>query len=71
MMEDGLDCLEVSGKTIKSLKLYESDGGGCEVLLDFTDGTSFSCCMESRSNWKASLFRSGGGTPEVLRDYQI
>ena len=69
-MADGyIECLELAGKTVESLRLYRDNGESHEVLIDFTDGTSFNCCLEVKSSAKASLFRSGIGTPEVLREY--
>jgi hypothetical protein len=70
-MEEPVECAEVSGKTVKVLKLYESEHEGYELLIEFTDGTSFSCCLETRHSIKASLFRGGIGTPHVVRDYAI
>ena len=64
-----VDCPEVVGKTVKSLKLHSSAAGDVEVMIDFTDGTSFSSSFESRSELKASLIRTGIGTPEVLKNY--
>jgi hypothetical protein len=71
MSEDCLECLELAGKTIKSLRLYKNSDQGNEVVIDLTDGTSFSCCLETKSTLSASLFRSGAGTPDVLRNYEL
>jgi hypothetical protein len=64
-----VDCPEVIGKTIKSLKLYSSDTNEAEILIEFTDGTSFSSSLGSRLTLKMSLIRTGIGTPEVLKNY--
>jgi hypothetical protein len=68
---DCLECPEVAGKTVKWLRFYGNDQGENELLIEFADGTSFSCCLESKSNLKATVFRSTAGTPEVLREYKI
>ncbi len=69
MSNDCLECPELAGKTIKSLRLYKNSDQGNEVVIDLTDGTSFSCCLETKSTLAAILFRFCVGTPEVLRSY--
>jgi hypothetical protein len=71
MTDNCVDCPEVAGKTIKSLKFYEDRGDGCETLIEFTDGTSFSSCVSLQANVKGTLFRGGVGTPEIIRDYEV
>ena len=69
-MTDGyIDCPEIVGKVVKSLKLYPGHGDGPELLIDFEDGTSFSCAVENKPSVTASLIRGGVGGPNVLRDY--
>jgi len=63
------ECSEAVGKTIQNLRVYQH-GDGNEVLLEFTDGTSLSCSIETRSRLTASLFRPSAGTPEVIRTYR-
>ena len=70
MADDCVECPELSGKTIKSLRLYKNSDQGNEVIIDLTDGTSFSCCLETKSTLSATLFRSCIGTPEVLHNYE-
>jgi hypothetical protein len=64
-----VECIEIAGKTVGNLKVYEDQNDECEVVIEFTDGTTFSCAMERRSSIKSVLFRGGVGTPEILRDY--
>jgi hypothetical protein len=64
-----VDCKEVIGKTVSSLRLYPSDSGSVEIVIEFADGTSFSSSYESHSVLKASLIRTGIAAPEVLRTY--
>ena len=69
MPSQNVECPEVVGKTVKSLKLYSTDKSDAEIMIEFTDGTTFSSSYESRSVLKASLIRTGIGTLEVLKDY--
>lgn len=71
MARDYLECPEVAGKTVKSLKLYEDDAEGCETLIEFTDGTSFSSSVCHQPAVKGTLFESGAGTPKVIRNYEL
>jgi hypothetical protein len=63
-----LDCPEVIGKTVKSLRLH-SNANSQEILIEFGDGTSFSASCESRVEAKASLIRTGTSAPEILKTY--
>jgi hypothetical protein len=70
--KDYVECAEVAGKTIKTLKIYKDDVDGCETLIEFTDGTSFSSSVCYKPEVKGTLFKGGGaGTPQVLRDYEL
>ena len=71
MTRDYLECPEVVGKTIKSLKLYEDDTEGCETLIEFTDGTSFSSSVCYQPAVKGTLFEACAGTPKVIRNYEL
>lgn len=71
MPRDHVECAEVVGKIIKTLNVYEDDVDGCETLIEFTDGTSFSCCVCNEPKAKAVLFKGGIGTPEIIRDYKV
>jgi hypothetical protein len=69
--KDFVECPEVAGKTIKSLKIYEDDIEGCETLIEFTDGTSFSSSVSYQPTVKGTLFEGGAGTPKIIRDYEL
>jgi hypothetical protein len=71
MQEDYVECPELSGKTIRSLRIYKDTGDGSDVQIELTDGTSFSCCLCHQPTVKASLYRGGVGTPETIRSYEI
>jgi hypothetical protein len=64
-----LDCPEVIGKTVKSLRLHSNANSLEEILIEFGDGTSFSASCESRVEAKASLIRTGTSAPEILKTY--
>ena len=64
-----IDCPEIVGKTVSSLKFHATDCDKVEIVMEFTDGTSFSSAYESRAVHKAVLIRTGVGTPEVLKTY--
>lgn len=66
MKRDIVECPELAGKVISRLSLYPSNIGEQEIMIDFTDGTSFSCAFEAHTNTKASLIRTGNGVPETL-----
>lgn len=64
-----VDCQELVGKTVSSLKLYPTDTGTAEIVIEFADGTSFFSSCETRVTLKASLMRTGTATPEILKSY--
>jgi len=66
-----VECPEVAGKTIKSVKIYEDDTDGYETLIEFTDGTSFSSSICFQSAVKGVLFEGGTGTPKIIRNYEL
>lgn len=71
MPRDVVECAEVAGKTIKSLKIYEDPIDGCETLIEFTDGTSFSSSVCYQATVKGTLFQGGVGTPKIIRNYEV
>ena len=70
MKDSYVECPELSGKTIQSLRLYK-DSDATEIQIQFTDGTSFACSVCHSAAVTASLFKGGVGTPEILRTYQV
>jgi hypothetical protein len=71
MQQDYVECSELSGKTIRSLRIYKDTGDGTDIQIELTDGTSFSCCLSNEPAVKASLYRGGVGTPETLHSHEI
>lgn len=71
MTADYVECPEVSGKTIHSLRIYKDSGDGTELQIDMTDGTTFSFNLLVKPLLEASVIRAGVGEPEVLRKYDL
>ena len=71
MMTDFVECPEVSGKTIQSLRIFKDTGDGTALQIDLTDGTSFSCFLSVKTIVEAEVIRSGVGEPEVLHKYNL
>jgi len=71
MQDDYIECPELLGKTIQTLRIHRNPGDGTNLQIELTDGTSFSCCLSNQPTVKASLYRGGVGTPETLGSYEI
>jgi len=68
---DFVECPELAGKTIKTLRIYKDAGDGNELQIDLTDGTSFNCCFSVKTNIEASMLRPGPGEPEAIHKYDL
>jgi hypothetical protein len=66
-----LECSDLSGKTIQSLRIHQDAGDGTEIQIDLTDGTSFACCVSHSPNMTAFRYKGGVGTPTVLHKYEL
>ncbi len=64
-----IDCKEVAGKVVQSLRIFEDGSDGPEVSIDFEDGSNFNACLGVRMTLEAKLTRDEGGQPQVLQDY--
>jgi hypothetical protein len=71
MQEDYVECPELSGKTIQTLRIHKDTREGTDVQIDLTDGTSFTCSFCHQPAVRASLYKCGVGTPETIRNYEI
>jgi aerobic-type carbon monoxide dehydrogenase small subunit (CoxS/CutS family) len=71
MQEDYVECSELSGRTIRTLRIYKDSGDGTDVQIELTDGTSFSCSFCHQPAVKAFLYRGGVGTPQTIRSYEV
>ena len=70
MAAGSFECPELVGKTIQALRVSENPDHDNEVVIEFTDGTAFSCSLETKCITTAMLFRPTAGTPEILRNYR-
>jgi hypothetical protein len=71
MKEGCVECPELAGKTIRTLRIYKDCGEGTEMQIDLTDGTSFSCSLSHQPTVKAALYRGGVGGPDIIHDYDV
>lgn len=71
MRDDYVECPQLSGKTIQSLRIYKDTGDGTELLIDLTDGTSFTFTLCMKPTAEAAHIRSGVGEPEILHRYEL
>ncbi len=70
MEQNYVECQELSGKTIQTLRIYRDTGDGTDVQIELTDGTSFTCSLSHEPTVRASLYKGGVGTPQTIRDYE-
>ena len=66
-----IECPDLSGKIIQTLNIFRDLADGTEIQINFTDGTSFVCCVETRTKLEADLFVCGAGEPEILTKYDF
>jgi hypothetical protein len=71
MQDEFIECPEVVGKTITSLRIHKDTGDGTNIQIDLADGTTFTCCLAIRPDVSATLYKGGVGTPEILESYKI
>ncbi len=71
MNEGFIECPEVVGKKIESLRIYKDSGEGTEVQIDFPDGTSFNFTISMTPKIEAAVIRPGIGPPEILHQYEL
>ena len=64
-----MECKELAGKVVETLTLYEKSDYGSEVVIEFTDGTTFNVCLRIESFIEAKHLSKGDGEPSILRDY--
>jgi len=65
MLGEYVECGDLSGKTIQTLRIHKDGGEGTTIQIELTDGTSFSCTITHSPAVTASHYRGGAGTPEV------
>jgi hypothetical protein len=64
-----IDCLDLAGKVVRSLTLFEDGRYGPEITVNFEDGSSFNACLGVKLTLEAKWMRDEGGQPQVLKDY--
>ena len=71
MQGEYVECGDLSGKTIRLLRIHKDNGDGTVIQIELTDGTSFACTISHSPAVTASHYQGGAGTPEVLASYEI
>ena len=71
MQDDYIECAELSGKTIQTLRIHRNAGDGTDVEIELSDGTRFTCSVSNQSVLRASLYRGGVGIPETICEYEL
>jgi hypothetical protein len=61
-----IECKEVAGRIVRSVRLYEDGPYGPEVSMDFEDGTNFTAILHTRHVIEGKLTRDDGGEPILL-----
>jgi hypothetical protein len=61
-----IECKEVAGRIVRSVRLYEDGPYGPEVSMDFEDGTNFTATLHARHVIEGKLTRDNGGEPILL-----
>jgi hypothetical protein len=64
-----IECKELAGKVIRDCSIYEGGCDGPEVLIEFTDDTTFSICLRTIVAVEAKCMRDDGGQPQVLKRF--
>lgn len=61
-----VECKEVAGRIVRSIRLYGDGPYGPEVSMDFEDGTNFTATFLIRPVIEGKVTRDNGGEPTVL-----
>jgi hypothetical protein len=64
--ETMIECKEVAGRIVRSLKLFEDGPYGPEVGIEFEDGSTFTATLHARHVLEGKLTRDDGGEPVIL-----
>jgi hypothetical protein len=65
------ECRNLAGRSIRSLRVYETGPEGPEVSIDFEDGTNFSLTLATEHKLDCRLTRDEGGEPTLLDKYEV
>jgi hypothetical protein len=61
-----IECKEIAGRIVRSVRLYEDGPYGPEVSMDFEDGTNFTATLHARHVIEGKLTQDNGGEPILL-----
>jgi hypothetical protein len=64
-----IECKQLAGKVIRDCSIYEGGSDGPEVLIEFTDDTTFSVCLKTVIAVEAKCIRDDGGQPQVVKTF--
>jgi hypothetical protein len=64
-----IECTELAGKVIRDCTIYDDGCGSPEVLIEFTDDTTFSVCLKTSVSVEAKCIRDEGGQPQVIKRF--
>jgi hypothetical protein len=64
-----IECKDLAGKVVRSIRIFEDSNDGPEISIDFEDGTNFNACLGLKVTLEAKWTRDDGGQPQVLKDY--
>lgn len=64
-----IECKELAGRIVRSVRLYEDGPYGPEVSMDFEDGTTFTATLHVRHVLEGKLTRDDGGEPIILQQH--
>ena len=66
-----IQCTELAGKVIRECTIYEDGSNSPEVLIEFTDDTTFSVCLKTSVSVEAKSIRDEGGEPQILKVFNL
>ena len=64
-----IQCSELAGKVVRDCTIYNDGSGGPELVIEFTDDTTFTVCLKTSVSVEAKTIRDEGGQPQILKTY--
>jgi hypothetical protein len=64
-----IDCKELAGKVVRGCTIYENGGDAPEVVIEFTDETTFSVRLKTTVSVEANCIRDEGGQPQIVKAF--
>jgi hypothetical protein len=62
-----IERIDLAGKVVRSITLFEDGRYGPEITIDFEDGSSFKECLGVKMTFEAKWTHDEGGQPQVYR----